>query len=97
MTTLAERLREQLRLTVLQTLAACGDYRLHEYLLLERVRDLGLGTTRDQLRGAIVWLGEQGLVQAEEIEGALVPRLSARGQDVAEGLATVPGVARPRA
>jgi hypothetical protein len=94
---LAELLRERLRLTVLQTLAAGGDYRMHEYLLLDRVRDLGLGTTRDQLRGAIAWLAEQGLAQVEEIEGALVPRLTARGQDVAEGVAQVPGVTRPRA
>jgi Fe2+ or Zn2+ uptake regulation protein len=97
MTSLAERLREQCRLVVLQTLSACGDYRLHEYLLLERVRDLGLGTTRDQLRAALAWLAEQGLVSLETIEEAAVPRLTARGQDVAEGLATVPGVARPRA
>lgn len=92
----ASLVREHVRLAILETLGVAGAYRLHEYLLLERVRALGLGTTRDALRGELAWLAEQGLINQDTIEGAAIAALTDRGLDVAEGLAVVPGVSRPR-
>lgn len=94
--TYTEQIRAHLRLAILQTLQRAPGYGLHEYLVLERVRALGLGSTVDTLRTEIDWLAEQGLVERAELEAAYVPRLTGRGADVAEGLAAVPGVARPR-
>lgn len=94
---LQDQLREHLRLAIVETLYAAPGYALHEYLLLDRVRALGLGTSRDMLRGEIAWLKEQGLVSIPDtIEGAYVPRLEDRGADVAQDLARVPGIARAR-
>lgn len=92
----ASLVREHMRLAILEALSVAGAYRLHEYLLLERVRALGLGTTRDALRGELAWLAEQGLMTQDAIEGAIIATLTDRGLDVAQGLAVVPGVARPR-
>ncbi|MFM2329919.1 MAG: hypothetical protein RLZZ494_2022, partial [Pseudomonadota bacterium] len=39
----------------------------------------------------------QGLVTSEDVAGLVVVTMTARGQEVAQGVATVPGVARPRA
>lgn len=94
--TLADQIAEQIRLAILQTLEVSPDYTLHEYLLLERVRALGLGTTRDALRAELAWLRDAGLVRIAGMDGADIPRLTDRGSDAAEGYAQVPGVARPR-
>lgn len=94
--TAADLVREHVRLTILDALGVAPAYRLHEYLLLERVRALGLGTTRDALRGQLEWLAEQGLIGREVIEDAFICTLTERGLDVAQGLAVVPGVSRPR-
>lgn len=95
--TLAEEMRAHLRLAVLQHLDAAPGYALHQYVLYERMAALGLGVTTDSLRTELDWLAEQGLVRIEAIEGAYVPALTSRGQDVAAGRARVSGISRPRA
>jgi hypothetical protein len=94
--TIADQLREQIRLAILQTLEAAPAYTLHEYLLLEQVRGLGLGTTRDALRTELAWLEETGLLEVQDLGAAVTAHLSDRGQDAAKGYAQIPGVARPR-
>ncbi len=51
----------------------------------------------DQVKTHLYWLEEQGLVKLHTIGSILNAELTARGQDVAEGIAVVPGVKRPRA
>ena len=94
--TYAEQLRAHLRLAVLQTLEVSPGYGVHEYLILDRIVALGLGTTRDALGAELAWLAETGLITTQPIEDALVAHLTRRGADVARGLAIVPGVVRPR-
>jgi DNA-binding GntR family transcriptional regulator len=94
--TFTDQLREQIRLAVLQCLEAASAYTLHEYLILERIRALGLGTTRDALRAEFAWLEETGLLTIEPVESAVIATLTARGADAARDYAHVPGVARPR-
>lgn len=92
----SEHFSEFLRLAILESLFKAAGYGLHEYLLLESVRALGLGTTRDRLRAELAWLAEQGLIEHDALEVAWVVRLTNRGSDAAAGLAQVPGVARPK-
>ena len=64
--------------------------------VLEQVRGLGLGTTRDALRAELAWLEETGLLEVQDLGAAVTAHLSDRGQDAAKGYAHIPGVARPR-
>jgi Fe2+ or Zn2+ uptake regulation protein len=85
-----------LRLTILRLLAEAPGYALNSSILTDAVEAVGLAASRDQVRGEIAWLAEQGLAEASELPGGLiVAKLTERGGDVASGRATVPGVQRP--
>ena len=62
-------------------------------LLAERY---GHALSADRLRAELAWLDEQGLITAQQPGGVWLATLSGRGEDVARGLASMPGVARPR-
>jgi hypothetical protein len=57
----------------------------------------GHNISRDLVVSHLTWLQEQALLTLENVGGIQVATLSARGEDVAAGRATVPGVKRPRA
>lgn len=86
--------RRQIMLRVLMTSMA---YTSNASTLQNMVGRLGYPTPMDRLRTDVAWLAEQGLVTSEDVAGLQVVKLTARGQEVAEGVAVVPGVARPRA
>lgn len=87
---------KHLRLAILRLLAESPGYALNSSILVDALGALGLAASRDQVRGEIAWLAEQGLATAEELPGGLiVATLTERGADVASGRATVPGVQRP--
>jgi len=44
----------------------------------------------------LAWLEEQGLVICQQPRAGWIVTLTSRGGDVAEGRASVPGVARPQ-
>ena len=54
----------------------------------------GVDVSRDQVRAALRWLNEQGLASLETVEGYLVARITARGQDFNHGRIAVDGVKR---
>lgn len=84
------------RLTILRGLAASSGYRAAQFLLRRYCEQFGHSASQDQIRTDLAWLREQGLIQLEEPDGVFVATLTGRGGDVAGGLATVPGVARPQ-
>lgn len=85
-----------LRLAVLGLLDQMPGYAANDSVLTEAVRALGLGCTRDQMRGHLAWLDEQRLVtRLESAAGLLIATLSERGADVANGRSVVSGVRRP--
>ena len=96
---LARQLRADLRLAVLQLLAQSGegeDRELNTRILRSALADLGHRPTADRQRTAVAWLEEQGLVTSAALsESVQRVHLTERGLDVAEGRASVPGVARP--
>jgi Fe2+ or Zn2+ uptake regulation protein len=90
-----ERVTEAQRLALLQLLASTPGHPAADTLLAQALPDMGLAATLDQVRTQIAWLADQGLVEVEEVGGITLARVLAAGADTANGLRSVPGVARP--
>lgn len=95
MMTFAERLMENRRTCILRTLAEAPGYRANDSLLHAMVEEFGIACTRDQVRGDLAWLRDQGFVALDEVAGVYVARITQAGLDVSAGRTTVPGVKRP--
>jgi hypothetical protein len=87
--------REHLRLTLLRVLHEAPGNAGNDSLLTAAVRTIGIQATRDQVRTELTWLQDHGLVRLEELEHLLIAKLTTDGDEVAQGLRKVPGVARP--
>ncbi len=90
-----DTLAEHRRLALLEVLQTAPGYGLHEYLIRDQLRALGIACTMDVLRGDLAWLADLGAVTVAQAEHASIAQLTERGADVAAGLASVPGIARP--
>ena len=98
MKTFADRLREDRRLVLLRLLSEQPGYRANSSNLHAGLYSLGIVASRDDVTTDLHWLREQGLVQLEsvpEVPELVIARITARGDDVANGGAIVPGVRRP--
>ena len=93
--TLAQKMAEERRGFLLTTLAEAPSYRSNERLLQDVLEDVGLHCSRDQVRGDLSWLRDQGLLLVNEIAGVMVAEITQGGLDVGKGRIRVPGVARP--
>lgn len=93
--TYRDRLDADLRLSVLRLLEAAGTVGLAEPVLRDLLEDDGRRPSRDGLRTQLSWLAEQGLAETREASDGWVVLGTARGNDVALGRATTPGVRRP--
>jgi len=96
MANLSDLHTETRRLEILRVLSVDPGYRTSDALLQRALEVYGLSASRDQIRTDLAWLAEQGLVSVEALGGLHLAKLAGRGEDVAKGLARVPGVARPR-
>ncbi|UJX43186.1 ArsR family transcriptional regulator [Desulfovibrio sp. JY] len=94
---MAEVFSQDRRLVILRLLAEDLDHKLNTSVLQDALDLIGHGCSRDSVETECSWLAEQGLVNVEKVGPVTVVQLTGRGQDVAEGRATVPGVKRPRA
>ena len=65
--------------------------------LRDALQPYGFNPSRDQVRGELAWLAENGLIEAHEAGKLLVAKATARGVDVALGRSTHPDVQRPGA
>ena len=88
---------EHRRLAILRALASPKSGGESNDSILQSIAiDAGIASSRDQIKSALTWLDEQGLVVVRSLEsGTLVAAITQRGVDVAGGLLTVPGVQRP--
>tara|TARA_B100000683_G_C12469796_1_gene547371 strand:+ start:159 stop:458 length:300 start_codon:yes stop_codon:yes gene_type:complete len=86
---------EHLRITMLRLLADQPDYSLNDSLMRDMVPQYGFRPSRDNIRTQLAWLAEQGLVRMECTGNCHIAQLTDRGEEVAKGYATVPGVKRP--
>jgi hypothetical protein len=92
----AEVETEDRRLVILRGLKAAAHYSANAYLMRRYCESVGHTVSADRIESDIAWLAEQGLLKREVRDTVTVATLTQRGQDVADGSATVPGVARPR-
>ena len=90
-------MKEDARLTVLLLLASIDDRTLNEHLIIRGLREMGHFFSQDQMRTELAWLKEQRLIRYEVNGATWVATILRRGEDVASGAATVPGVQRPSA
>ena len=100
-TTLAERLAEDRRATVLRILEAAEGHALNEDILVRELQRLRMGVvTQDDMRALLTWLERQGLLAVEKLSGPgthgamWLAEATRLGRDVARG-AKHPGVAQP--
>lgn len=90
-----ELLTEERRLVILRVLDSAGPS--NDSVLTTGVAHVGVPSSRDQVRTAMRWLEEQGLLTIEALDDGRVLKaaITERGLDVAAGRARVPGVKRP--
>lgn len=93
----ATLLTEDQRLVILRSLLEMQGFEANESILDSCLEAFGHNISRDQVRTHLAWLEEQQLITLRTLHDYKIARLSGRGNDVATGKATVPGVKRPRA
>ncbi|MBP5857280.1 ArsR family transcriptional regulator [Marivibrio halodurans] len=87
---------EDRRLVILRVLKDQESYSLNCSVMQMVLQQFGHGVSRDQVRTDYAWLAEQDLLTVERLSDTVhVAKITARGVDVAKGLATTPGVKRP--
>jgi hypothetical protein len=86
---------EQRRLVILQALSAAPCYMLMDAVINKQLSSHGLATGHDSLKAELMWLNEQGLIVYKQEDSFATATLTARGNDVRQGLSTMPGVSRP--
>lgn len=96
MNTLRDIERQHQRLAILQALSVADGYDLNSEILRIALKREGHRISRDQMQGELAWLAEQSLVTTEVVGNLAVATLTDRGEDVACGSATVPGIKKPR-
>jgi hypothetical protein len=95
-TTLRDRILEQIRLCILRLLGEAASYRMNDSLLTSALRDLGFDEPRDVLVAELAWLERHQLVALEyPVPSVIVATLTTRGDEVRMGVVTYPGVKRP--
>lgn len=90
-----QTIREHLRLVILRTLSEQNDGALNASVLRSILPQFGFTVTRAQILSEAAWLEELGLVACREAGAVFVIEITERGEEVARGLARVPGIARP--
>jgi|SRR5947208_3303794 hypothetical protein len=89
--------RKHRRLSILLVLSGADAYRSNDSMLYDVVNEFGIASTRDQVRGELTWLAQQGFITVREIATAMVATLTEQGSDIAAGRARHPNIARPKA
>lgn len=90
----ADTLRRHRRLAILRHLEAVPEYTSNAAILQDVLVGLGLRSTRDQVITEVAWLVEQGFARSEG-DTFVVVAATARGAEIARGIATHPEIQRP--
>lgn len=92
----AEDVSRHRRLAVVRYLAEVPEYVSNASILQDVLTRLGLAVSYDALVTELMWLREQGFVAFDPEASFIVVTGTRRGVDLARGLASHPGVQRPR-
>ncbi|AUT33922.1 ArsR family transcriptional regulator [Acinetobacter baumannii] len=91
-------LKEEMRLVILRLLNELPSYRGNSSTLHSGLNHWGLSFSRDQVKTELYWLKEQGCVEVEmDNPAVVVVKLTERGQDVVESRTRIHGIKRPSA
>lgn len=93
--TFAELRAEYRRAILLRFLSEDADYAMDTALLKAALKSVGHGVPLRQVNEDAAWLEERGLAACQNLESALLVRITQRGLDVAAGDEIVPGIKRP--
>lgn len=85
------------RAAILKVLNVMAGYKSNHSMIRDACEEFNNQMSEDTVKTQLMWLSEQGLIELEIKQAYFNATLTARGQDVAEGRAFVPGVKRPRA
>ncbi len=88
---------ESFRLSILMALLNEPSFRMNDSEIRTVCAHFGNSMGSDECRGQLHWLDQQGLIAIDNHTGYVIAKLTSRGQDVAEGVITWPGVKRRRA
>ncbi len=89
--------RAHRRLRILTLLAQQPDYAINEAVLKLGIAEYGHGISQDAMRTDLAWLQEQEMIHITIVgTDVQVATITARGVDVAEGTAHIPGIKHPR-
>lgn len=88
-------LREMMRFVMLR-LVNGTPRNTNSSVLSMQLNSAGYPNTKDQTKSEIRWLEQAGLLEVEEVESVLIVSITERGEDVANGLSKVDGIAYMR-
>lgn len=91
----SDTLRRHRRLAILRHLADCAEYTSNASILTDVLYGVGLPTTRAQVITELAWLAEQGMIANDDRGDFVISTATARGVEVARGLARHPDIQRP--
>ncbi len=95
MTEYASTVQRHRRLAILRHLVDCAEYTGNAAIIQDVLRGVGLPSTRDQVVTELAWLREQGFVAFDDRAEFVVVTATARGVELARGIASHPEVQRP--
>ena len=87
-------MNKSMRLTILRVLLDTPGFQANSSVLFEMLNQLGAPVTRGDVIAQLRWLAGESLITVEDIGSVVLATLLERGQDVADGLEFVDGVAR---
>ncbi len=87
---------EAMRREILAILEEDPDYAVGDEIVQKCLAMRGIQTSNDRLLAQLDWLKEQQLIDTEHLGTMIQAKLSRRGEDVALGRTTVPGIAKKR-
>lgn len=88
--------RAHVRLLILQALEKAPQYQAHQEALLNSLRQQGYVLSRDYLHIELAWLeGVADAIVDRQSGGVHIAMLTPTGQEIAQGVTTVPGITRP--
>lgn len=88
-------LQKHRRLAILRFLKDCDGYTANGSIIRDVVNGVGVASTADQITTELSWLKEQGLIALEDLGSLLLATATARGVEIAQGIASHPGIQRP--
>lgn len=91
-----DHVREDRRLQILVLLESSGGYGASHFLLHAALNGYGHEVPMDTLVSDLSWLEQQALLNLENMNPAIIARLTQRGADVALGRVIEPGIKRPQ-